>query len=285
MPLFLYDGSEKMKKVFFTILAFILGIALGIGIIYIVDNNSKNNEKKESKNEEIEITDNLLKEDLTKKIYAMSSIYGSDNTDFSENLFKIHFTGFRDSLYNDLTLTDDQKLEIALDHTIQSYDYTAIPKDDLDLIMGVKKKTDVEKMYLKYFGTKEFTHKRTTSCSGDYSYDEANQVYYVYEPACGGSGPLSYYLYMNKMTTKGNKAYVYLNAFAIEGDVDENNDITYNVYKDVSKTKVYQKNITEEESNSFKVDSTNAHNFDQYKFTFEKDTKGNYYFKSISKVN
>lgn len=273
-----------MKKVFFTILGFILGIILGFGIMYVINNDSKSSTKEENNNseKEVEITDNLLKEDLTKKIYAMSNIYGSDNPDFSNDLFVIYWTGFRDSLYKTLTLTDDQKLEIALTSAIQSYDYNLIPKDDLDVFIGLKKKADVEKIYLKYFGTKEFTHKNIVSCTGDYRYDESNQVYYVYEPACGGSGPLDYYLYMNKFSTKGNEAYVYLNAFAI--DEDENNDITYTIYKDVSKTKVYKENVTEEELASFKVDSTNAHNFDQYKFTFEKDTNGNYYFKSISKV-
>ena len=61
-------------------------------------------------------------------------------------------------------------------------------------------------------------------------------------------------------------------------------DLGYYLFQDINSKEVY-KNITEEELASFKVDSTNAHNFDQYKFTFEKDTNGNYYFKSISKVN
>lgn len=38
-----------MKKIFFTILAFILGIALGIGIMYMSNNDLKNNNKKEEK--------------------------------------------------------------------------------------------------------------------------------------------------------------------------------------------------------------------------------------------
>ena len=277
-----------MKKVFFTILVFILGIALGFGIMYVVNDDSKSSTKEENNNlnEEVEITDNLLKEDLTKKIYAMSNIYGSDNTDLSNDLFVIYWTGFRDSLYKTLTLTDDQKLEIALTSAIQSYDYNLIPKDELDAFIGLNKKDDVEKIYLKYFGTKEVTHKNIISCTGDYRYDESNQVYYIYEPGCGGTGPVDYYLYKNKMTTKGNEAYVYLNAFLIYGNFDENSyNTTYTIYKDVNKTKVYKENVTEEELASFKIDSTNADSFDQYKFTFEKDINGNYYFKSISKVN
>lgn len=277
-----------MKKVFFTILVFILGIALGFGIMYVVNDDSKSSTKEENNNlnEEVEITDNLLKEDLTKKIYVMSNIYGSDNTDLSNDLFVIYWTGFRDSLYKTLTLTDDQKLEIALTSAIQSYDYNLIPKDELDAFIGLNKKDDVEKIYLKYFGTKEVTHKNILSCTGDYRYDESNQVYYIYEPGCGGTGPANYYLYKNKMTTKGNEAYVYLNAFLIDGNFDGNSyNTTYTIYKDINKTKVYKENVTEEELASFKVDSTNADSFDQYKFTFEKDTNGNYYFKSISKVN
>lgn len=38
-----------MKKLFFAILGFIVGIALGAGIIYIIDNDSKTNDKKEEK--------------------------------------------------------------------------------------------------------------------------------------------------------------------------------------------------------------------------------------------
>lgn len=296
-----------MKKVFFTILVFILGIALGFGIMYVVNDDSKNSTKEENNNsditeqesnKELEITDTTLKTDLITKIVALSYLSETyySTSDYNSDSFKLQLYSFSNDLYENLNLSEGNKLLLALNSSELKDDYisdnkksgdirTYIDNYNSDLIEGLKEQSTVENVYNKYFGTKEINHQTVGKCPS-YNYDSVNKVYYEVG-GCGGTGAGYVYFYKNKFTTMDNEAYVYINIGTSSLNSD---DTTYNICKDLDPYNkgckdVYKQNISSSEIEQFKIDSTNAHNFYQYKFTFEKDTNGNYYFKSISKVN
>ena len=105
-------------------------------------------------------------------------------------------------------------------------------------------------------------------------YDSVNKVYFKgYE--CGGTGPEELYTYINKVTKTNNTINLYLNVGL--GDKE-----TGKIYNEISKSKVVDSiNGAYQE---YKIDITNYTQFAEYKFTFEKNSEGNYIYKSIERT-
>lgn len=148
---------------------------------------------------------------------------------------------------------------------------------------------DVKKIYENIFNESydSVNHTDINSCP-NYYYDSKNKVYYEV-PNCGGTPGLSnVFDYAYKYTNLGNNYYVY--TAATRSEYDTNNSNTINIYKSQSKKDIYKsynENDTTEvdEYIKFKIDGTNYNEFDHYKFTFEKNSEGNYIFKSVEKIS
>ena len=134
----------------------------------------------------------------------------------------------------------------------------------------------IEKEFSKLFdGTIKYQdYDMEENCPGFY-YDELNKVYYRISE-CGGTEPSSINTYVNKISYNNNNYYVYLNVGYFEiGD---------KLYIDIDKSKVAEGvNIPQEFSTSL-INETNYMQFSEYKFTFEKNSEGNYIYKSIERI-
>lgn len=250
--------------------------------------NSKDEKEKDLTNQEI------IK-DLNKKIFYMNTYGHIQNDDYDMARMGVYSFRNDESLMGNIfnNLNDDLKLKIVLDELLgtnkfQAIDNTDLENSDIKQLVSVygmdsaKKISSsvVEDEYKNYFGDSTVNHKSFDVCFG-YIYDNNTNNYYYIEPQCGGSNPNSAYAYINKYTVKGDEAYVYVNygLSIYVPDASEANDV--NIYKDLKEKEIYRENISEDEANNFRINESNYKEFSEYKYTFKKDNKGNYYFVSL----
>lgn len=248
---------------------------------------------KSSKDEiEKDLTNQEIINDLNKKIYYMNTYSPVQNDDY--DMARIGMYNFRndESLIGDIfnNLNDDLKLKIVLDelfgtNKFQAIDSTDLKNSDIKQFVSVNgmdsaKKISssvVEDEYKNYFGDGTVNHKSFNVCFG-YIYDSDTNTYYYIEPQCGGSNPNSAYAYINKYTVKGDEVYVYVSYGSSIYSSETNN---VNIYKDLNEKEIYRENVSEDEANNFRINESNYKEFSEYKYTFKKDDKENYYFVSL----
>ena len=257
------------------VLIVILLIALLGAIGYIcyekgVFKTKKEDSKQVVETKEVELTDETIKKDLETKIMFITSwdqVFDTDSNAISGYTFRYKNEVFGDSFNN---LNDDLKLRIVLDSLYNTKKFNNIPsKNDYEPDKYEISQNDVNKAYNSYFG-KDIPENKDIDDKGcfGYAFDSTKNIYYKYEPTCGGTTGHVYLFYYNKYTVKNDNAYVYVN-YACELD---------KVYADLDSTKE-----TKYDSKDFKIDESNYKDFDEYKFTFKKDKSGNYYFVSLEK--
>lgn len=210
------------------------------------------------------------------------------------DMARIGMYNFRnnESLIGDIfnNLNDDLKLKIVLDelfgtNKFQAIDSTDLKNSDIKQFVSVNgmdsaKKISssvVEDEYKNYFGDSTVNHKSFNVCFG-YIYDSDTNTYYYIEPQCGGSDQNSAYAYINKYTVKGEEVYVYVSYGSSIYSSETNN---VDIYKDLNEKEIYRENVSEDEANNFRINESNYKEFSEYKYTFKKDDKENYYFVSL----
>lgn len=274
------------------IIGLIIYILFDKGIILNNSNNKKDSNKTvEDKKEVVEkqLENETTKNELKEKIAA---ILGVEYTDESVNKYSTDRTKI---LTDKSSLTDDYKLEIAINNIKQTNIPTNVTNIDIDPIesLGLNNNTikerllgamqvsvnEVEEKYKELFGTdiKEFKSLGTTYKQPLYVYDKGNNVYYIINVG-GSTTTTNTYLYNNKYTTKGDNAYVYVNFGISEYNIDTN---LYDIYKDAVNKTIYKAGVDETSVSSFKIDSSNYKEFSEYKFQFTKNNDGSYYFSNV----
>lgn len=274
------------------IIGLIIYILFDKGIILNNSNNKKDSNKTvEDKKEVVEkqLENETTKNELKEKIAA---ILGVEYTDESVNKYSTDRTKI---LTDKSSLTDDYKLEIAINNIKQTNIPTNVTNIDIDPIesLGLNNNTikerllgamqvsvnEVEEKYKELFGTdiKEFKSLGTTYKQPLYVYDKENNVYYIINVG-GSTTTTNTYLYNNKYTTKGDNAYVYVNFGISEYNIDTN---LYDIYKDAVNKTIYKAGVDETSVSSFKIDSSNYKEFSEYKFQFTKNNDGSYYFSNV----
>ena len=274
------------------IIGLIIYILFDKGIILNNSNNKKDSNKTvEDKKEVVEkqLENETTKNELKEKIAA---ILGVEYTDESVNKYSTDRTKI---LTDKFSLTDDYKLEIAINNIKQANIPTNVTNIDIDPIesLGLNNNTikerllgamqvsvnEVEEKYKELFGTdiKEFKSLGTTYKQPLYVYDKGNNVYYIINVG-GSTTTTNTYLYNNKYTTKGDNAYVYVNFGISEYNIDTN---LYDIYKDAVNKTIYKAGVDETSVSSFKIDSSNYKEFSEYKFQFTKNNDGSYYFSNV----
>lgn len=274
------------------IIGLIIYILFDKGIILNNSNNKKDSNKTvEDKKEVVEkqLENETTKNELKEKIAA---ILGVEYTDESVNKYSTDRTKI---LTDKSSLTDDYKLEIAINNIKQANIPTNVTNIDIDPIesLGLNNNTikerllgamqvsvnEVEEKYKELFGTdiKEFKSLGTTYKQPLYVYDKGNNVYYIINVG-GSTTTTNTYLYNNKYTTKGDNAYVYVNFGISEYNIDTN---LYDIYKDAVNKTIYKAGVDETSVSSFKIDSSNYKEFSEYKFQFTKNNDGSYYFSNV----
>ncbi len=305
------ENSKNNKVIKFFVVILIIAI-LGFAGYICYDKvlspnngtNKNNNEQKEKDKQtdekEEDITDQSLINDLSKKV-SILNIYGGNSTlksvsndnystDYltSKSLTILAYES-NDSKGNNIysTILDEKsKLRMVLMNAVE-YSEVSIPEKDVQIkekigykaLKGQVSASDVEAAYFNLFGEKLVNHASiivdNNICPGFY-YDEVNKVYFGV-PECGGTSFATFLLYKNKFSKKANEAYVYVNI----GNTDINKRTVYDDYVSVDNQTVIEKKI----SKDYKIDESNHTKFTEYKYTFAKDTTGNYYFSKVEKVN
>ena len=294
--------SKGLVIVIIILVIVILGLAGYIcydkGVFGKADSGQKIEEKEKPKEEkEEEITDNTLIDDLSKKVSIVNIYDGynnlpseySDKSILTNKYLSVSAYGSMDSKGNNVynsTLNDKTKLRMVLLNGV-NYTKVTIPEKEVNLkekvaykvLRGQTTVKEVEDAYLKIFGEemKDYVPVNTGNnvCPSFY-YDSLNKVYYGMAE-CGGIDSSSLVIYKNKFTIKGNEAYVYVNV----GHTDGKN--LYDDYPSKNNDKLNESNCDEKAGD--KITEKNYKRFIEYKYIFKKDSKGNYYFEKVEKVD
>lgn len=154
---------------------------------------------------------------------------------------------------------------------------------------------EVAKVYREFFGEIPTSFERPTYICGSRDYDSTYHIFHTFPyGGCGGVDFLSHQAYIEKYTTTGDTAYIYLRIASIYYDYSPN--ATNTVYKAFLKHADFydsetQTNLTPDESLVYShtnddkriITADNYTEFEQYRFVFGKDGD-NYYFKTVEKL-
>lgn len=230
---------------------------------------------------EQKITNQNRIRDLANKVQVLvGDVYDSDgNYDLSGNargLSTIPDYYFANVFDNNLT--DAQKLGIAITyvHAINRHDNTT---------SHTYAAQEVADVYKALFGTNVVQHQsgETNACVGAFTYDANSQTYILGQAGCGGTLEPTDEFYIYDFTAAGDKAYVYL-AAGSTNFAESGAGYVQNYYDDITSHSGRKLLGNSEPSryNLIKVD--NYKDFTKYRFVFEKDVDGNYYFTGVEKI-
>ena len=260
---------ENKKNIVIGILIGILLCVVSLCIYLIIDkSNNVVNEEKEEINENIEkdITDSVLKDELSSKINLLYDGYGT----------KYEFVTKE---YKSSNIDKNEKLLVALNSTYND---------------GVKKTNDftgeielekVKDRYYSIFGEELTTYEVDTTKNVvkgyQWKYDNNSNKYIVNFLGTGISAGKVILTYNDRYTVDNDNAYIYIKCGYQYGD-ENNNIYLYNEYKeDMTGMIPYSK---EQVNNYQDILETNYKDFSEYKVTFKKNNNG-YYFYSAEKIN
>ena len=258
------------------VLIVILLIALLGAIGYIcyekgVFKTKKEESKQVVETKEVELTDETIKKDLTTKIeYITDGEFGSRGLYGVSSSYSFRY---KNDIFGDAfnKMNDDLKLQIVLDYLFNNNKFEVIKaKNELEPNDYKITTEEVNKEYKNYFG-KDITENKSIDvpCYG-YTFDSSKNMYFTSERTCGGTTGLAYLYYINKYTEKDNQTFVYVSYGSRVID-DE-------IYYDLDATK-----LSDYKDEDFKINESNYKDFEEYKYTFEQDDSGNYYFVSLEK--
>ena len=275
----------------------------------------------EEEEEETEIADEAVKTALFNKLYDLHNpLTAQDEYSKFYPLEAGAYFGFKTSyqvsenFYPTSTLTNSDKLYIVTSLIKRDKKTTSLSslgvKSDIyekyefcsqepqycnpDNNVGVAAE-DVEKLYKEIFGGTP-TNEDPTGICGRLIYSKKYNVYFS-EPVggCGGVDLINHQAYVYSYTQKGNNAYLNLAV----NTINEASSIIYRTFLKHSSfyDSTSNTDLTPDESLIHsKLNSTSAEygmlinkdnytEFEHYRFTFEKDESGNYFFKSVKKID
>jgi len=294
------DNNVRRKKNtgLKTIIIILLLVIIGLGG-YIVfdklvkgnDNEQLNPSEQQGEQIEVELTDETIKADVSKKIEYL--------TNESSEGWTTEYT-FRNGTISDFgnvfsNLDDDLKLYIVLDYLLNENKFHNLsPENESDPIVSsyaqtfgneyVKQITgkEVKDAYNSFFGTSNVDFKvlKSRNCF-NYDYESTKDIFYRKQPNCGGTSGTYIYSYKNKYSKKNDNVYVYV-SYGSSG-IPENNQ-TATIFKDLEKNNVYREFVKLGEVQSFRINESNYADFSEYKYTFKKNNDGSYYFVSFEKT-
>ncbi len=246
------------------------------------DENKDGEDEKES--EEVEISDATLKATIIKKANVVFRSQESEDTLKSPSIFDDF------SKYENPSKETKSRIILAFfdgKDTISSKDIPSKYMNDYlkqyyaenpsDTIPAIKIDDKVKNYYKSLFGD-EMTEFPDNAANNNYFntcgmvYIPELNTYSVIAVGCGGAISVWPIAYQYKVTTKGDKAYAY---FAIGlHNSDENKIYGY-----------FDKKDTVLVSNVEKITSENYKQIPHYRAVFEKQSDGNYIYKTAERVN
>ena len=305
---------NKGKTIIVWILIILLLGVIGSCVYRIVDRLNGNTtepvkteekqeeKKKEEQNniaEEKELEDGLAKKDVYEKLNLVlglncslgdtKSEQFSDDVNFITNGWIVYCDDKQlVSLFGN-KLVQNNKLAIALSSTnssdifvdeVKNIKDENVKKHMVDFPpqkLAIIKTDDVKAKYKEIFNEDINSFNSIEHYSWySYYYDAIDKIYYKTNYAHGGAGPLTYSLYLNKITQQGDRVYVYMNFVrALIADT--------NSYDDTIDTKLFSSDESET-FRSFKIDETNYKEFKNYRIVFKKNVSGTYSYEKTEIV-
>lgn len=262
---------ENKKNIMIGILIGILLCVIGLCIYLIIDksnniDNEMENDEEININVEKNIEDYDLKDELSSKLDMLYDGYGTKYD-------------FIIKEYNSSEIDKNEKLLVVLN---SAYNDGIKKIDEFTGEIGLEK---VKEKYYYMFG-EELTNYEVDTTKNiikgyQWKYDSSSSKYIVNFLGFGTSAGKILLTYNNRYTIDNNNAYIYVSCGYQYGDVN-NNIYLYNEYKeDMTKINPYSK----EQVRSYQeILETNYKDFSEYKVTFRKDNKGNYYFYSLERL-
>lgn len=274
------EKQNKKNNKFIILLLVIVAIFLVGGVGYIIGREVTVNKYfdeiyKDIEMEEYESDDDLLNENIKDNIKDNIKVLEGIRSDDKNSMFVYS----KDIKNEDLSVS--QKLYALLGKELDKHRNTEVTTD-YDFDDGIEKTTltqleesDVSDEYMHLFGYKlrESNHQSFINECPSFIYDKKNRKYYGrYECATMGSYIIN--TFVNRITTKGDEAYAYVN-FAV-ADTSEN--IVYADYERTKKQSDYKNNYEN------MINEDNYKEFSEYKYTFKKKN-GYYYFVEIERLS
>lgn len=280
------DKKKRSKGLIITIIILII-LVLGLTGYILVDkdvirlsettNTEDKSSNKETDNKERPIEYKAIRDELRQKVSNLEEINSIETEGYrSGYIYK------KDTTNQDIP--NDIKLQLALD-SIYSLSAASIVTTDYNFgqldsqIFRQIYVEDVEDYYYSLFGSKNVNHKDYSGTCPMYIYDSKNNKYYG-ASECGGTSAIGIVTYINKYSQDDSHAYVYVSLGSINGEYQK-------IYTDYSQNNEYTKESFDDftGSNGSEINESNYKDFSQYKYTFNKNSDGSYYFSSIKKIN
>lgn len=269
-------------------------------------------EKEEAKTNIIEKEENDLKDTAidgetkndirTKIVQIVNSGMGIKDYNPTDDDYLLLGWPLLEELFKNESITEDRKTYIAVNSIepedaivdLENISDDRIKKEipnfashvswDNELHVKQIKADSVAKLYKNLFGG-EITHQDVSGCPLYIYYPAGNIYYYVSE--CGGTTADRIYItkrnYQKKkdiITVDVTPAFLYYNraeSYSIFSETQSYDDLEKNRVTPIT-------TIPISEWESFKIDDSNKKDYNTYRFTFKKDSLGNYYFYEIHKM-
>lgn len=297
-------GNKREKKLVIILVIAILVILSLIGYIgyqqfdhKTIKTDSKGEEKniKDNTDKEIQVTDNYIKRDISKKVNQILSLGRSDggaeisHIDYDNNVnyeaSQYENYSEEDKLYTALYINNSD-FRVMNSEELAKIDSTNYPnmavygdQTNIQSVFKIYEASKINETYQELFG-KGATHKEVKEKCPSYLYNPQENVYYSWNE-CGGIGYPGIIGYIYNYTTKNNVVYAYFAIGSIQYDMNENKTITYLDFKTSdNQVAVYNQTLTNNQ-----INQDNYHDFTKYKMTFKKNNEGIYYFDQFEKVN
>jgi len=278
--------NNKKGNISTVIIVVLLMVIIGLGFYVACDkglifSNDNNNEEIDN-NENVDSNNNGNHNDENKVPVGETKITDSTIIDALNNNVDIisqSSLGCSPSIIENLYINDVENSNVSIEDklliTLNSIDKVVEGPESSKKIYA---KTVEEQIYKLFGETKNIKHKNFSWCP-IYTYNE-NQKTYTYSYACGGGCPVDFMTYTYNYSVNDNKYYVYQSLGRQFLDDESDNLIIYGNYE---KSKIVKKGTYEEMIN-FQLNESNYQDFSAYKWTFIKDSEGNYIFDSLVRI-
>lgn len=248
------------------------------------DNQSSTSTESET-NEEVAITDPLVKKDLDEKVAILHGVLSTEPT------FASQFPNDGRELFTNGDLPEDVRIENVA-YWLSNY-FSGPTDDEIKAIIadGVYTEEEInqgrrylEKIdgklmrekYLEVFG-EDITPNPQISYSCPVHYNDEYDIFYRGLDGCGGTSNIITHYYKNAYTTKDDNAYVYVSV--ADYNLEDNN--IYCDFYEKDKTKICG---TATDRDDVVLNESNYKDYAEYRISFKKADNGTYYFVGAEKV-
>lgn len=280
------DGTFKFFLIIVLIMAVLsIGCCVGVLIGYNMNKDDKIDkevvEKDDKHKGENVIDDVALKNDIENKIDILSRqqyIGYEDGKEYTNGaIFKKNYKNSEiETKYKMLMVVDDLYIKyMGKSPVTTDYDFGVSFPIDASFATQIDV-SEVEKLYVSVFGTKDYKHEKLEFKCPSFIYDEKNSKYYGMS-GCGGAQFSYISKYVNRITVEGDKLFAYV---SVGSSIYDDSVGRYVYYTDYEGTKSYSGNISDMYNY---VNESNYEQFSEYKFIFTKKD-GNYSFTEINKI-